>query len=593
MTVPQKLTAALLQAIEHLKPENPDVALQIHHSCTVNPCHDARFGDYQSNIAMVAARALQKSPRELAQQIIAKLKVDTVCEKVEPAGPGFINFHLKREAVAEGLNATISDDVHCGILQQFQPSVVVIDFSSPNIAKAMHVGHIRSTFLGDALARIARAVGHTVITDNHLGDWGTQFGKLIHGYKHFLDAKALKESPINEFERLYKKAHNLSESNPDILATVRKELALLQAGDPENTKIWKQISDLSLAEFNKTYKRLGVTFDHYLGESFYHPMLGAVVEELKQSGIAEVSEGAICIFSRNDPELKNAAPMMIQKSDGAYLYATTDLAAARHRLSEWQANEVLYITDSRQQLHFRQLFSAVNRWLAYRKTPGTTGDVPHPRPPFLKHIIFGSILGADKKPIKTRSGEPVKLADLLDEAETRAMQIIREKNPDLSKDEQLRAARILGIGALKYADLCQNRNLDYMFDWDKLLALQGNTAPYLIYAYVRIQSIFRNAGMEPKSSSSLGLLTPEELILGKHLVQFGNTVHAVLSDYRPHLLTNHLYDLAVKFSRFYEACPVLKAEEPVRSERLTLCRLTARTLKKGLDLLGIGTLEKM
>jgi arginyl-tRNA synthetase len=559
-------------------------------SCAVSPCHDPRFGDYQSNAAMAAAKALGKPPREVAQQILAKLKVDEICEKVDVAGAGFINFHLRREFVGRQLAAMAADSGD-GVFRVDAPKHLVIDFSSPNIAKAMHVGHIRSTFLGDALARISRAVGHAVITDNHMGDWGTQFGKLIYGYKQRLNPQAMNEAPLVEFERLYKEINALSETDPQVLAAVRQELAQLQAGDPGNLAIWKKIADLSMEEFNEAYGRMGVKFDHCLGESFYNPMLQKVVDELTRLKLAEESEGAHCIFFRDISELRNAAPMIVQKADGAFLYASTDLATVLYRTTEWKADEILYVTDARQQLHFKQLFAAVERWFAKRGGEGRT--------PVMKHVVFGSILGADKKPIKTRSGESIKLSELLDEAEERALKIVQEKNPELSEDEKKQAARVIGIGALKYADLSQNRNLDYVFDWDKLLSLQGNTAPYLIYAYVRIRSIFRKGssgegdGKSPSAPSSFALETNEEQALAKHLIRFGDTVLSVLEDYRPHLLTTYLYDLACKFSRFYEACPVLKAGEPTRSERLALCDLTSRVMKRGLGLLGIDTLERM
>jgi arginyl-tRNA synthetase len=610
----RELGAALWETIQGLIPEAKDsLAIQI--ACmSVTPCQDTAFGDYQNNVAMVAAKAIKppRNPRELAQQIIDCLQKDArvtrLCDKLETAGPGFINFHLKRALVEEQLSAMTelkdAQGAFSGIvpLPESERKKVVLDFCGPNTAKAMHVGHIRSTFLGDALQRMARAVGFQVITDNHLGDWGTQFGKLIYGYKHFLDRKAAQESPIQEFERLYREANTLSEKDEKVLQEARQELVKLQSGDPENLRIWKEISDLSLLEFQKAFDRLGVKFDYQLGESFYNPMLPEVVSELKRLGIAELSEGAICIFFRENERLKDSAPMIIQKADGAFLYATTDLATVRYRVKEWNADVILYVTDVRQKLHFQQLFLAVNKWRA--------ADLPswgQDRTLQLEHIVFGTILGPDKKPFKTRSGDTVKLNELLGEAEARALKIVQEKNSDLSADEQQAAARTLGYGALKYADLAQNRELDYLFDWDKLLALQGNTAPYLIYAYVRIQSIFRTT--PPPASPSFSLQTPEEVALGKHLIQFGAVVHTVLGTslslqsaegkgkeagaYRPHLLTNYLYELSSRFSRFYENCPVLKAEEPIRSSRLALCAVTAKTLKKGLDLLGIGTLERM
>ncbi len=580
-----RLALALGKAAQAISSPESEQDLSIQLSGTkfaITPCQDPRFGDYQSSAAMAIGKTQKRQPREVAQILIEALDVRSICSQVDIAGAGFINFHLNPEFITNQLEAMMSEP-HLGILKVQNHARVVIDYSSPNIAKSMHVGHIRSTFLGDALSRICRAAGCDVITVNHLGDWGTQFGKLIYGYKQFLNKETLASSPISEFERLYKTANTLSEKDENVLKEVRQELAKLQSGNLENLRIWKEISTQSLKEFHQTYDRLGVKFDHELGESFYNPELGKVVGELKRLGIARESEGAICVFFEEDPALAKAAPMIIQKSDGSFLYATTDLAAFHYRTSEWKADEILYVTDARQQLHFKQLKAATTKWF----------DAIGKKGPTLHHIVFGSILGGDKKPIKTRSGDPIKLKDLLDEAEARAMKIVTEKNPDLPEFEKQAAARVIGLGALKYADLCQNRDLDYTFDWDKLLALQGNTAPYLIYAYVRIQSIFRKDGSQIAAGCQIRLDAAEEVTLGKHLIQFGDTVHAILKEYRPHLLTNYLYDLAVKFSRFYENCPVLKADEPARSSRLLLSQLTARTLKKGLDLLGIETLEKM
>lgn len=575
--ITKRLEAALVQAGQGDQPPPP-----------VTPCHDARFGDYQSNVAMSLGKKLGKAPRDVAGEIISKLKVDDLCGKVDVAGAGFINFHLAPAFVTRQVVEMAGDARH-GIASVSKPRRIVVDFSSPNTAKAMHVGHIRSTFLGDALARIARGVGHPVITDNHLGDWGTNFGMIIHGYKTRLDPKALDADPIAEFERLYVTVKAASEADPAVLQSARQELARLHAGDAENGRIWKEITRLSLVEFENAYTRLGVKFDHTLGESFYNPMLQGVVDELKKLGVAEMSEGATCIFFRDDAALKDVAPMIVQKSDGAFLYATTDLATVRYRVQEWKSEEILYVTDARQRDHFRQVFSAVKKW------SGAAGSTfPGAATPSLKHVVFGSILGPDRKPFKTRSGGAVKLTELLDEAESRARKIIEEKNPDLDEAERAHAARVIGIGAVKYADLSQNRDLDYVFDWNKLLALQGNTAPYLIYAYVRMRSILRSGGATLPSAESLrALAAPEELSLAKHLIQFSDAVHAVLEDHRPHLLTTYLYELAARYSQFYEACPVLKAEEPMRSARLGLCDLTSSVLRSGLNLLGIGTLEKM
>jgi arginyl-tRNA synthetase len=433
-----------------------------------------------------------------------------------------------------------------------------------------------------------RFLGHHVITDNHIGDWGTQFGMLILGWKRFRDDEALKKDPIAELERLYK----LVNAQENLRDEAKAELVKLQQGDPENTAIWKSFIDLSMQEFGKTYRRLGVLFDHTLGESFYNPMLKDVVEDLKRLNLARESEGAICIFFEDNPELKTAAPLIIQKGDGAFLYGTTDMATLKYRIDEWHPDEIVYVTDARQQLHFKQVFATARKWL---KTV-----------PDLRHVYFGSILGEDGKPLKTREGAPVKLTELLDEAEERALAVVTEKNPELPAETQKEIARAVGIGAIKYADLSQNRTTDYVFSWSKMLAMTGNTAPYMQYAYVRVQSIFRKSsvgrlptgGGEKAAASgdaaySVSLQHPAELDLAKHILRFPETLHAVVEDDKPNWLTSYLYDLSNKFSTFYENCPVLQSEEPTRSSRLLLCRLTADVIKRGLNLLGIDVIEQM
>jgi len=464
---------------------------------------------------------------------------------------------------------------------------VVVDFSSPNVAKSMHVGHIRSTILGDCLARTLRLLGHKVITDNHLGDWGTQFGMLLAAWKRDLDVAELKADPIAEMERLYKKISAECKANPAALEAARQELVNLQRGDEENLRIWREMIALSRVQFDAIYERLGVKFDYTLGESFYHPRLRPLVEELRAKGIARESEGAIAVFFEDIPQLKEH-PALVQKSDGAFNYTTTDLATLAHRLESWHPDEIVYVTDARQQLHFQQLFAAFRRWHPEAKVK-------------LAHVWFGSILGDDGKPFKTRSGETVKLSDLLDEAEERAFKVVSEKSPELPDAARREVARIVGIGAVKYADLLPNRQSDYVFSWDKLLALNGNTAPYLQYAYARIRSIFRKGDVEqrvppvtaPQSPASIRLDAPEELALARRLLNFGLVLEAVADDYRPNFLCNYLYDLAGHFTGFYENCPVLRSEAERRASRLALCDLTARVLKEGLDVLGIQTLEQM
>jgi arginyl-tRNA synthetase len=547
----------------------------------VRPCTDAKFGDYQANAVMSLAKARKLNPRQLATEVTAKLDLADLCERVEIAGAGFLNFHLKRSA----FEAVLQEAASGGNLffdQATNPRTVVVDFSSPNVAKAMHVGHIRSTILGDSLARTLRLLGHRVVTDNHIGDWGTQFGKLLVGWKQHLDAAALKSDPISEMERLYKLVNRLSESDPTVLEAARQELVKLQRGDEENLRIWHEMIALSQVQFDTVYGRLGVKFDVTLGESFYNPRLQDLVRELRDKQIAVESEGAIVVFFEEIPALK-AHPALVQKSDGAANYTTTDLATLAYRLETWNPAEIVYVTDGRQQLHFQQLFATFRKW-----RPET--------PTKLAHVWFGSILGEDGKPFKTRSGDTIKLSDLLDEAQERALKTVTEKNPDLSETERREIARVIGLGAVKYSDLLPNRQSDYVFSWDKMLALNGNTAPYLQYAYARIRSIFRKGNVETQTSATsarIRLEAPQELALARHLLNFGIILEGVADEYRPNFLCNYLYELAGYFTGFYENCPVLKAEPESRASRLALCDLTARVLKQGLDVLGIETLDQM
>jgi len=537
---------------------------------------DARFGDYQTNAALVLAKQRGENPRALAQKIIDTLDVSHLCERPELAGAGFINFSLRPDALAQQASALLLDD-RLGVAKTNVPKRIVIDFGSPNVAKPMHVGHIRSTVLGDSLARIAQFLGHDVIRDNHIGDWGTQFGMVIHGWKHLLDRSALERDPIGELVRIYKETNERGDHDPAVREECREELVKLQAGDPENLAIWQECVRLSMGEFERAYQALGIRYDIQRGESFYNDRLPNVVERLCKSGLAEVSEGAICVFFREIPELADK-PCIIQKRDGGYNYATTDIATVDYRIHDLKADTVWIVTGAPQQLHFRQIFEIARR-------EGFTAD--------FRHITHGSILGEDRKLMKTRSGENVALKEVLDEAVGRARKIIEEKNPDLDEAEKESVARVVGIGAVKYADLSQFRMTDYIFSWDRMLSLQGNTAPYLQNAYVRIQSIFRKAGEQSSASVPLLLSEAAEKVLAKRLCQFAEIVPTVLNDFRPNVLANCLFELANSFHAFYEACPVLKSEEPLRGSRLGLCKLTARTLQRGLELLGIEVPEKM
>jgi arginyl-tRNA synthetase len=571
------------------------------------PCPDPKFGDYQSNALMSLAKARKLNPRRLATEVLARLDLSEFCGQVEIAGAGFLNFRLKISALTQTLESAAKGE-HLFFNRAAQPKTVVIDFSSPNVAKPMHVGHIRSTILGDSLARTLRLLGHRVITDNHIGDWGTQFGMLLLGWKQHLNPGALKADPIGEMERLYKLISTASKSDEKVLEAVRLELVKLQNGDEENLKIWREMIALSERQFDEIYSRLGVKFDQALGESFYNPRLKPLVDELLARGIARESEGAIAVFFDDNPQLKEH-PALIRKSDGGFNYTTTDLATLEYRLETWQPDEIIYVTDGRQQLHFQQLFAAFRKWQSATSEGRVTrvretsdekslglAELAPPKDVKLAHVWFGSILGEDGRPFKTRSGETVKLADLLDEAEDRAFKIVSDKNPDLPEAQRRDIARVVGTGAVKYADLLPNRQSDYVFSWDKMLALNGNTAPYLQYACTRIRSIFRKAGETSNiehRTSNIELTAAEEIALAKHLLNFGLTLEAVAEEYRPNFLCNFLYELAGKFTAFYENCPVLKAHDAARASRLALCDLTARVLKQGLETLGIETVEQM
>jgi len=536
---------------------------------------DTRFGDYQSNAAMTLAKQLKTNPRALAEQLKTALQVDDLCEKITVDGPGFLNFTLNASTLAQRL-ALITQDDHVGVPQVGQPQCIVIDFSAPNIAKPMHVGHIRSTFIGDSLARIARFVGHHVITDNHIGDWGTQFGMILHGWKTILDHDALAKDPIHELVRVYKNVNAQTKTDEAILTTCRTELVKLQQGDAANLKIWQRCVALSLEQLRTIYGKLDVHFDHFLGESHYNDQLLPLVENLLTSGIAEISDGATCVFFRDTPELADK-PCLIRKSDGGFLYATTDLATMDHRINEWKADEIWYVVGAPQELHFRQLFHVA------KKRGQTTR---------MQHIAFGSILGQDGKMFKTRSGESVGLLEVLDEAIERAATVVAERE-GFSDEEKAQIAEVIGTGAVKYAELSQHRMTDYKFSWDKMLALQGNTAPYLINAYVRTKSIFRKLDGQVELTPDLAITEPAERALAIKLAQLAEITHDVLLDFRPNLLASYLYELADTYHSFYEACHVLRTEGTVRNTRLTLCAATSRILKTGLGLLGIQTTERM
>lgn len=534
------------------------------------------FGDYQSNAAMGLARQQKSNPRTVAEKIISHLDLGgMVSQPPTIAGPGFINIRLSPGWLADRLSERSADD-RLGIDPAAQPQTVVVDYSGPNIAKQMHVGHLRSTIIGDCLSRVIEFQQNRVIRQNHLGDWGTQFGMLIAYLRSQPNDHDVHQN-IADLEEFYRQAKKRFDEQPAFADEARNTVVRLQAGQSEELAAWRQIVDETRRHYQPIYNRLGVSLrpDHERGESFYNPMLQQVVQDLLDKGIATRSEGAVVVFTEG---FEN--PLIIQKSDGGFLYGTTDLAAIRYRVHKLGAKRIIYTHDSRQAQHFAQVFAAARK-------AGWADGVS------LEYAPFGTMLGADGKPFKTRSGDTVKLKDLLDEAEERAFGLVTQKNPSLEEPLRREIARAVGVGAVKYSDLSKDRTSDYIFNWDKMLSLDGNTAPYLQYAYARIKSIFRKADQTQPAAGVLQLDTPQEQALGKHLVRFGEVIETVGRELKPHHLCTYLYDLAVRFSSFYESCPVLQSEPAVRQSRLLLCNLTARTLEMGLDLLGIDHPEQM
>lgn len=578
----------LEKTLETLAQDAVRAATGLDVSPQLRPTADPAHGDYQVNAALSLAKELKKNPREIAGTIAEELRRVPAFSRVEVAGPGFVNLALERTWLARELRGDVLDQEHDGIPQLPSQPRVVVDFSSPNIAKQMHVGHLRSTILGDALIRILRALGHEVTGVNHIGDWGTQYGLLLTGMSEFGDAAALSESPIAELERIYKAASQRAKEDEAFAERARAELAALQAGNKENLALWKRFVDTTRAELDRVYARLGVTFDSWRGESAYNDALPGVVERAIESGLAREDQGAIGVFwpeieGAPDRLKKQAEPFLIRKKDGAFLYATTDLAALFYRDTELAADEILYVVDARQANHFEQLF-ALGALLGVRAKP--------------HHISFGTILDEHGKPLKTRDGIAVTLSSLLDEAVARARSRIEEGVAEgklrLDPSAIDVVAEAVGIGAVKYADLRQNRRSDYQFDWDKMLSFQGNAGPYLQYAYARVAAIFDKAGetiREPNHELDLGEEAAFEL--AKTLARFGEAVEAAGATHQPHLLTDHLFALAKAFMSFYEACPILKAEGALQKSRLTLAALTARQLERGLGLLGIRAPARM
>jgi arginyl-tRNA synthetase len=545
----------------------------------VRQAGDAKFGDYQANGCMAVAKALKKPTRDLAQAVAHAVDLAPLAGPPEVAGPGFLNVRLDDAWIARTLRELMTDET-LGITPQTAPKTIVVDYSSPNVAKPMHVGHVRSTVIGESLARILQALGHKVIRDNHLGDWGAQFGMILWAWKNHRDEAAYAAHPVGELARLYRLAQARVKGGDTAVETAtRLETAKLHEGDPENRRLWDEFMPHCLQALQAIYDRLGIKFDVQLGESFYDPMLADVVKDLEAKGIAQESEGATVVFVEGIE-----APFIVRKSDGGYNYATTDLATIRYREQTWDPDLALYVVDHRQSDHFKLLFAVARRWGHERVE--------------LAHVAFGTVLGRDRKPFKTREGDAVGLESLLDEAVARARRLVDENSPDLSDEERARVAETVGLGAIKYADLSQNRLSDYVFDWDKMVATIGNTGAYLQYAYARIQSIFRKGGVTPAEirakAPEILLSNPAERALGVQVLRLPETLELAATDLKPNILTDYLFDLANRFSTFFEECPVLKAESPERRDsRLALCDLTGRTLKFGLSLLGIDVSERM
>lgn len=551
----------------------------------VKPSARPEFGEYQANGVMAAAKQLKMNPRELAGKVLEQLDLSDLADKVEIAGPGFLNIHLKNDWLADHCEQAAADP-RLGVEVSEPVQTVVVDYSAPNLAKEMHVGHLRSTIIGDAVVRVLEFQGHKVIRQNHVGDWGTQFGMLL---AHMASLKAQGgelSMKLADLETFYREAKQRFDAEPEFADTAREYVVRLQGGDAECNALWQQFIDISLRHCEAAYEKLGVSLTRgdVMPESAYNDDLANVVADLQAQGLLEESDGAKCVFLeefRNKDD--SITPLIIQKSGGGYLYATTDLAALRHRNNVLKADRALYFVDVRQSLHFRQVFT-LGRKAGYIDEAAS-----------YEHMAFGTMLGEDGKPFKTRSGDTVKLADLLEEAVERAFTLVSEKNPDVDEAERREIARKVGIGAIKYADLSKNRTSDYVFSWDSMLSFEGNTAPYLQYAYARIQSVFRKAAEADYAAAAIQLNETAERTLAVKLLQFGEIIDSTTRDGMPNQLCNYLYELAGNFMSFYEACPILKddVEVAVRDSRLRLADLTANTLKTGLDLLGIEVMERM
>ena len=549
---------------------------------------DPRFGDAQINGALPYAKRLKTNPREIAQQLVEQLNQDpeiTSVAELSIAGPGFINIRFKSEFFLKWLRAfTTEEDFQASAARIFAGERVVVDYGSPNTAKQMHVGHIRSIVIGEAICRLLEFCGAKVTRDNHIGDWGTPYGKLFFAYKRYLNETALEEDPLGELERLYKLGSQLANDDEAVLEECREELVKLQSGDPDAIALWERVNELSINGLKEIYDLLDVHFDCFLGESFYRDQVERVYEELKEAGLAEESEGALVVFH---PEHKRYAkqPFIIRKSDGASNYATTDLATMLYRQEYFKATRVVIVTDDRQKDHFEQLDLTTKKWF----------DRTSQHRPEFRHVMFGKIMGDDGKPIKSRSGDPIRLKDLVYESIDRAYAIVKEKNSDMAEDELRQIATTVGVSAIKYADLSPNRTSNYVFSWDKLLSFEGNTAPYLLYAAARIQSIFRKAGvsMEFDEAAATPYETDEEMALARKIMEIVGVLQSTIETLRPHILCNYLFELAGAFSAFYNANKVIVDEAGIKTRRLILCQRSLLVLKIGLSLLGLRTLDRM
>ena len=564
------------------------VGVPDHLPALIAPGKKVGFGDYQANCAMGAAKAMGTNPRELAGKIVAALETELagIAEKLEVAGPGFINIDLKPEWLGEQI-ANAQTDVRLQVEEVSNPQTVVIDYSGPNLAKEMHVGHLRSTIIGDSLARLLEFQGHKVIRQNHVGDWGTQFGMLIAELEEQLGSNGDGTMALKDLEVFYQQAKKHFDDDEVFANKARDYVVRLQSGDAQMLKLWEQFKTISLHHSTEIYQQLNVTLNDgdVRGESFYNNDLAPIVKELQDQGLAVESDGAQVVFLQELADKEgNPSPMIIQKQGGGFLYATTDLAALRYRVNTLQANRIMYFIDARQSLHMQQVFTLS------RKAKFVDESVS------LEHLAFGTMMGSDGKPFKTRTGGTVKLAELLTEAVERATALVSEKNSELNADEVKEIGRKVGIGSVKYADLCKTRTNDYVFNWDSMLSFEGNTAPYLQYAYTRVQSIFRKAGVTPESITSPLLIgTEQEKTLAIKLLQFSEVLDQVAREAMPHLLCTYLYEIASLYMSFYEACPILKegVAPELRDSRLRLCHLVAKTIAQGLDLLGIEVMEKM